>query len=324
MGWWKADPVPEPQQAVSPPSASAAPSAPHPLPAGADASSCPVDSKTREIWLQQAKRQAQVKKTGEQQSVSATTVSASTPAKTFAAAPAEQCSSDRIDQSSKSSTPVQPFKNMRPLSQDREVSTIPRAYGTAPVPLTSAPTQSPTPVPSNAEAETGHDKASGNWIYPSESQFFTAVMRKHPDATSPADLASSISSIIPIHNAVNERAWSLIRKWEADQPANKTCNGPKLLRFEGKGAGAKSPRAIMKSWSGYQEPFDRHDWTIQRCDGAEVDYIIDFYQGRSPAGQVSPAGRSNDQGINFYLDVRPKLNSFEGCKLRFTNFVGWK
>jgi cytochrome c heme-lyase len=317
MGWWKADPVPERQQTIPGPPTQ---TAPHPLPAGADISACPVDSKTREIWLHQAKQQSQAKKSISSQPIPQTASVTASPAKAFASAPSEQCSSDRIDQSTSPSSKVQPFKNLRPLSQDREVSTIPRAYIDAGPASVGKP---PTTLPSNAETETGHDKASGNWIYPSESQFFTAVMRKHPDATSPADLASSVSSIIPIHNAVNERAWSMIKQWEAGQPTNKSCNGPKLLRFEGKGAGAKSPRAMMKSWSGYQEPFDRHDWTIQRCDGAEIEYIIDFYQGRSPAGQVSP-GANGQQGINFYLDVRPKLNSIEGCKMRLTSFVGWK
>ena len=51
MGWWKADPVPEepPRPQASPPQR---PSIPQPE------SSCPVDEKTRSIWLQQAKAKA--------------------------------------------------------------------------------------------------------------------------------------------------------------------------------------------------------------------------------------------------------------------------
>lgn len=73
-----------------------------------------------------------------------------------------------------------------------------------------------------------------------------------------------------------------------------------------------TPRARWKSLIGYQEPFDRHDWVVQRCDGSEVEYVIDFYQGRGGAGPVS-----------FYLDVRPKLNCWEGVRLRVRRFWGW-
>lgn len=99
------------------------------------------------------------------------------------------------------------------------------------------------------------------------------------------------------------------------------------MRFEGKGAGAKSPRAWMKSWVGYTEPFDRHDWTVQRCDGTEVEYVIDFYQGRAMGGKDGLAGAgagAGAAGLNFYLDVRPKLNSVEGCRMRFEKAVGWR
>lgn len=147
-------------------------------------------------------------------------------------------------------------------------------------------------------------------------------MRKQT-AQDPKELATSVSSIIPIHNAVNERAWHMIRAWEGD--SSKPCGGPRLLRFEGKGAGAKSPRAVMKSWSGYTEPFDRHDWTVQRCDGTEVEYVIDFYQGKSQGAANGLAGPgAGAAGLNFYLDVRPKLNSFEGCRMRFEKAVGFR
>jgi len=64
---------------------------------------------------------------------------------------------------------------------------------------------------------------------------------------------------------------------------------------------------------GYQPPFDRHDWVVDRC-GAKVEYVIDFYAGRDE-GKVGKA-------LNFYLDVRPKLNSWEAVKTRAMRFVG--
>lgn len=45
-----------------------------------------------------------------------------------------------------------------------------------------------------------------------------------------------------------------------------------------------------------------------------MEYIIDFYAGKNE-------GRDNGK-LNFFLDVRPKLNTFEGWKMRAAKFVG--
>lgn len=50
---------------------------------------------------------------------------------------------------------------------------------------------------------------SGNWIYPSEKMFFEAMKRKGY-----ASEARDMKTIVPIHNAVNERAWKEIKEWE--------------------------------------------------------------------------------------------------------------
>ena len=72
-----------------------------------------------------------------------------------------------------------------------------------------------------------------------------------------------------------------------------------------------SPRARINTILGYTAPFDRHDWVVDRC-GTKVDYVIDFYAGRSdPQGQPS-----------FYLDVRPKLNTWEGVRMRAVRGLG--
>lgn len=72
-----------------------------------------------------------------------------------------------------------------------------------------------------------------------------------------------------------------------------------------------SPKARINTLLGYTAPFDRHDWIIDRC-GTKVEYVIDFYAGKS-----DKAGRPS-----FYLDVRPKLNSWEGVKMRASRAVG--
>jgi cytochrome c heme-lyase len=157
----------------------------------------------------------------------------------------------------------------------------------------------------NNEQETG-SSTSGHWIYPSERQFFEALKRKKFNAQ-PQDMAA----IVPIHNAVNERAWKEILEWEAGRGADK-CGGPKLASFSGKNE-SMTPRAWMNSILGYSAPFDRHDWVVDRC-GTQVEYVIDFYEGRNEKAPGKP--------LNFYLDVRPKLNTIEGWKMRLGKMVG--
>jgi len=140
--------------------------------------------------------------------------------------------------------------------------------------------------------------------------------------------APDMSSIIPIHNAVNERTWHHILRWEKGRGAE-ACGGPKLVSFQGD-ASKISPRAWWLStiW-GYQKPFDRHDWVVERC-GKRVDYIIDFYEGKlGGKGKSSGAEKDGKKGgtlggpVSFYLDVRPKLNSLEGVKMRMQRFLGF-
>ena len=157
------------------------------------------------------------------------------------------------------------------LSSDREVSSIPRF---------------------------GSDK---NWVYPSEQQFFSAMKRKKFDPN-----AGDMPVIIPIHNAVNERCWSEVLRWERGHGAE-ACGGPELVKFEGDSS-KLTPKAWLNMWVfGATRPFDRHDWTIDRC-GVKLDYVIDFYSGK-------PDPRFPERQ-SFYLDVRPKLNSWEGIKMR--------
>ncbi|MBN3296658.1 CCHL lyase, partial [Amia calva] len=159
--------------------------------------------------------------------------------------------------------PDQPF----PLSVTREESKIPRA---------------------------GTDK---NWVYPSEQMFWNAMLKKgwrwKDDDLAPDDM----TNIIRIHNQNNEQAWYEILKWEALHAKECPC-GPALVRFGGK-AKEFSPRARIRSMMGYELPFDRHDWIINRC-GKEVRYVIDYYDG----------GEVNKENYQFtILDVRPAFDS---------------
>lgn len=92
----------------------------------------------------------------------------------------------------------------------------------------------------------------------------------------------------------------------------RSCSGPRLHSFSGDST-KLSPKARINSVLGYTAPFDRHDWVVDRC-GTRVEYIIDFYAGRPGKGQQGK--------LNFYLDVRPKLNSWEGVKMRTLRGLG--
>jgi len=161
-----------------------------------------------------------------------------------------------------------------PLSTERQVSSIPRS-------------------------------SEGNWIYPSEAQFFTAMTRKNHNPQ-----ASDMRTVVPIHNAVNERAWAEIMKWEGGR-GGEACGDIKLVNFQGR-PNERSPRARWNMLLGYSAPFDRHDWIIERC-GVRTRYIIDFYTGNNQ--------RENVGNLSFYLDVRPALDNWEGVKMRMEHFI---
>lgn len=160
--------------------------------------------------------------------------------------------------------PDQPF----PLPTDRQMSSIPKATGDGEF-----------------------------WVYPSQQMFWNAMLRKgwrwKNDDIKPKDM----DDIIKIHNTNNEQAWQEVLKWEALHA--RECNCPKLRSFGGK-AKQYSPRARIRYWLGYELPFDRHDWIVDRC-GKDVRYVIDYYDG----GAV-------DEKYKFaLLDVRPAMDSWE-------------
>ncbi|XP_072275937.1 holocytochrome c-type synthase isoform X2 [Pyxicephalus adspersus] len=186
----------------------------------------------------------------------------------FVQCPMRGANKDDIDPSNmmpppnQTPAPDQPFS----LSVSREESTIPRA------------------------------QTDKNWVYPSEQMFWNAMLRKgwkwKEEDINPGDM----TNIIKIHNQNNEQAWTEILKWEALHAKECPC-GPSLVRFGGK-AKEFSPRARIRSWMGYELPFDRHDWIVDRC-GRQVRYVIDYYDG----GEV-------DKNYHFsILDVRPAFDS---------------
>ncbi|RKO96155.1 hypothetical protein CXG81DRAFT_14414 [Caulochytrium protostelioides] len=137
------------------------------------------------------------------------------------------------------------------------------------------------------------------WVYPSEQMFFNAMKRKQ---WTPSERDMAV--VVPIHNSVNEQAWRHILRWERPYIDSGQCGQPKLLQFEGKPQ-ELTPKARFMGWLGYKRPFDRHDWTVDRC-GESVRYVIDFYGGEPDARGLP----------SFYLDVRPALDSVGAVKQR--------
>ncbi|OWB83512.1 hypothetical protein B5S33_g2143 [[Candida] boidinii] len=154
--------------------------------------------------------------------------------------------------------------------------------------------------------------ADSNWIYPSQKQFFSAMKRKdwNPEA-------GDMKTVVPLHNMVNEIAWKYILMWEKGQ-GGESCGGIKLSSFKGDSKKI-TPRARMRSLMGNELPFDRHDWVIDRC-GTRVDYVIDFY---AKDGADSNPNANPNANPTFYLDVRPKLNTVEGIRLRIAKAFGF-
>lgn len=122
-----------------------------------------------------------------------------------------------VDQSARSTWGTLFGKGGKPadppsLSTDREISSIPKT-------------------------------SDENWVYPSEVQFFAAMARKNHNPHAP-----DMKTIVPIHNAVNERAWVELMKWEAGRGGG-ACGGVKLVNFRGR-PNDMSPKARVMTLLG--------------------------------------------------------------------------
>lgn len=176
-----------------------------------------------------------------------------------------------------------------PLPTRRIVSSIPRGVV----------------VPEEGRDEGEEKEKAAHWVYPSEQQFYNALRRKGYTAD-----VESMSTVVQIHNAVNERTWRHICQWEKELHSVDT---PRLVRFMGR-PNDRSPRAWCNVLLfGRHPPFDRHDWYIDRGDGEEHRYVIDFYEGKRKA--VSTANNNFATAAaaaalpSMYLDVRPALDN---------------
>lgn len=136
----------------------------------------------------------------------------------------------------------------------------------------------------------GKDYKEDTWTFPSHQRFYNAMKKK---GWNPNEM--DIPYIVSIHNTVNQQVWSRIMQYEKYHI--KQCADPKLLKFQGRPQDL-SPKAQVLTTFGYAHPYDRHDWTVDRC-GTDVRYIIDFYDGP----------QRPDVPVSTHLDVRPALDT---------------
>jgi len=103
------------------------------------------------------------------------------------------------------------------------------------------------------EVEVEHDTRMGrldlkvehlDLMIPSEVRFFAAMTRKNNSPRAP-----DMKVVVPIHNAVNERAWSRIREWETGR-CGESCGGVRRVCFKGR-PGEPSPKARILTLLGF-------------------------------------------------------------------------
>ncbi|KAI8841309.1 cytochrome c/c1 heme-lyase [Chytridium lagenaria] len=128
------------------------------------------------------------------------------------------------------------------------------------------------------------------WEYPSPQGFYNALKRKGWETPE-----GDIPTMVAIHNFLNEACWGEIIKWEKKYHCD--CQDLKLTKFRGRPQDLTPKAWFLGKFYGADKPFDRHDWTVNRC-GQEVRYVIDYYSGHDEPD--SPV---------FNVDVRPALDT---------------
>ena len=88
-----------------------------------------------------------------------------------------------------------------------------------------------------AATTTNNKEDEPKWVYPSEQMFFNAMKRK---GWGPKE--EEMPVVVSIHNAVNERAWGEVMKWE--RMHDQECDCPKLFKFMGRPKDL-SPRTVL-------------------------------------------------------------------------------
>ena len=146
------------------------------------------------------------------------------------------------------------------------------------------------------------DGKDGKWVYPSAQMFYNSLVKK---GKAEGVDENSMDSVVAIHNNMNEKTWKQVLEWE-DAHCDTCSAARKLTRFVGRPE-ELSPKAALKYYLGLSpRPFDRHDWTVDRC-GVEVRYIIDYYDvaEKRHEDRLPEQMHEEDAVPSIYCDVRP-------------------
>ena len=164
------------------------------------------------------------------------------------------------------------------------------------------------------------------WTYPSPQMFYNALKRK---GKGDDVVERDMTSVVAVHNSMNEQTWNQIRKWEAIRPSSHADEEPTLLRFIGRPDDISPKAWLLSTFTSKPAPFDRHDWTVQRGD-EEVRYVIDYYymddgKGGNTAMPRTATGAFDKGALDeklIYVDARPALDSWSGFVARAQAMVG--
>ncbi|GAB0493261.1 hypothetical protein MMPV_004537 [Pyropia vietnamensis] len=147
--------------------------------------------------------------------------------------------------------------------------------------MPTSPNQTPSPgqrapLSTNRERSSIPKVSNPNspdvWVYPSQQMFYNALSRKGKAAdVEEADM----DAVVAVHNSMNEATWAEVLAWERAYHAGE-CAHPSLAQFRGRPHDRSPASRFRGAFRGYPAPFDRHDWTVDRC-GTPVRYIIDYY-----------------------------------------------
>ena len=168
----------------------------------------------------------------------------------------------------------------------------------------------------------GNSESGEEWLNPSANQLYRSLARKDKAIEHEDSL-----SVAAVHAIVTQQTWENILVYE--DLHSKQCPNPKLARFEGKD-GIYSPKAKFFHYCmGMPWPYDRHDWTVDRC-GKEVEYVIDYYaipvatesnkqlmeasvtkeSDENKSDKYEPYIHDDNVDFMYTIDARPKFNSF--------------
>eukprot|EP00049_Salpingoeca_infusionum_P005036 m.87465 g.87465 ORF g.87465 m.87465 type:complete len:233 (+) comp12831_c1_seq1:267-965(+) len=164
---------------------------------------------------------------------------------------------------------------------------IQATHATAKVTQVANPTSPMDEVPaSRIPADGGGNSEHGDyWLNPSPRQLKLALDKREKPIEE-----GDAPDVANVHELVVNMSWEEVMVYE--DLHKRDCPNVTLSRFRGMDGIYSIKARLFKMFSGIT-PFDRHDWTVNRC-GKEVTYIIDYYSVDDEDGDPQ-----------YFIDCRP-------------------